>query len=355
MIGHRLPKGVHFALLSLLLSALAPVARATPADTGDHAVTRLHESMGTLVQITVWGQDDEPIVKAIAQAFAEFDRIDRLMTTWLPESEVSQINTAAGAAQGVKVSDELFAILLRAQDFSRMSDGAFDITVGSFAGLWKFDWQDNDGSIPTAAAVTERRKLVSWKDLELDPAKKTARLKRKGQKITLGGIAKGYAVDRGVALLHKAGLVDFIVQAGGDMYVAGRKGDRRWRVGIRDPRGSASEFFAAAELEDETFSTSGDYERFVIKDGRRYHHIIDPATGYPASKCRSVTVVAKDGMTAEGLTKAIFILGPERGMALVEKTPGVAAVIVGADNKVSVSKGLQGRIVIGRQPTASDP
>jgi len=158
-------------------------------------------------------------------------------------------------------------------------------------------------------------------------------------------------VDRAVALMRARGLVDFIVQAGGDLYVSGRHGDRPWRVGIRDPRGPRDAFFAAADVEDHTFSTSGDYERFTIKDGRRYHHIIDPRTGYPATGARSVTIMAKDGITAEILSKTLFIWGPERGMKLIERLPDVEAVIVGTDNKVSVSSGLAGKLVLVHPPT----
>ena len=306
--------------------------------------------MGTYVHITVWGNDDAQVVAAIDEAFNEFDRIDRLMTTWTDTSEVSRINLAAGSGKPVEVSPELVAILSRSLDDSRLSNGAFDITVGSFAGVWKFD-EDNDGTIPPPELVAERKKLVSWKDLVVDPVRHTARLRRKGQKITLGGIAKGYSVDKAVAILRKHGLVDFIVQAGGDMYCAGKRGERRWRVGIRDPRGPRDSFFALAEVEDRTFSTSGDYERFTIKDGRRYHHIIDPATGYPAAGVRSVTIMAKDGLTAEGLSKIVFIWGAERGMKLIESLPDVDAVVVDAKNHVTVSKGLKGKLQIVAPPT----
>src|SRR5262249_41846782 len=292
--------------------------------------------MGTVVHISIWAADDLKAVAAIDKAFSEFDRIDRLMTTWTDTSEVSRINLAAGDGKPVTVSPELIGVLQKADEASRLSDGAFDITVGSFSGVWKFD-EDNDGSIPAPELVAERKKLVNFRDLVLDPARHTARLKKKGQKITLGGIAKGYAVDKAVAVLRAAGFVDFIVQGGGDMYVAGQRGDRHWRVGIRDPRGPRDAFFALTEVEDRTFSTSGDYERYTIKAGHRYHHIIDPSTGYPADKVRSVTIMAKDATTAEGLSKILFIWGPERGMKLLERLPDVDAVIVGADNKVTVS------------------
>jgi thiamine biosynthesis lipoprotein len=142
-----------------------------------------------------------------------------------------------------------------------------------------------------------------------------------------------------------------MVQAGGDMYVAGARGDRPWRVGIRDPRGGPSSYFAAAEVTDATFSTSGDYERAFLEDGVRYHHILDPATGRPAPACRSVTVMARDATTAEGLSKGVFILGPEAGLALVEGVEGAGAVVVDAANRVHVSRRLEGRIKQLHPPT----
>lgn len=352
MIGDRRRKArVRGALCLALLTICAQLSAGEPDPrTGDHIIERSRTAMGTYIHITIWGNDDEKAVAAIDEAFAEFERIDKLMTTWTDTSEVSRINLAAGSGKPVEVSPELIAVLERANEDSKMSNGAFDITVGSFSGVWKFD-EDNDGTIPPPELVAARKKLVSWKDLVLDPAKHTARLKKKGQKITLGGIAKGYSVDKAVAILRAHGFVDFIVQAGGDMYCAGRRGDRKWRVGIRDPRGPRDSYFALAEVEDRTFSTSGDYERFVIKDGKRYHHIIDPATGYPASGVRSVTIMSKDGLTAEGLSKIVFIWGAERGMKLIESLPDVDAVVVDAQNHVTVSKGLKDKLTIVAPPT----
>src|SRR5215468_1738570 len=348
MIGDRRRKAsLGLAILSICaqLSAGEPDPR-----TGDHIIERSRTAMGTYVHITIWGNDDEKAAVAMDEAFGEFDRIDRMMTTWTDTSEVSHINQTAGTGKPVPISAELVSVLEKSAEASRLSHGAFDITVGSFSGVWKFD-EDNDGTIPPSELVAQRKKLVNWRDLVLDPAHRTARLKKKGQKITLGGIAKGYSVDKAVAILRNHGLVDFIVQAGGDMYCAGKRGDRRWRVGIRDPRGPRDSYFALAEVEDRTFSTSGDYERFVIKDGKRYHHIIDPATGYPASGVRSVTIMAKDGITAEGLSKIVFIWGAERGMKLIESLPDVDAVVVDAQNHVTVSKGLKDKLTIVAPPT----
>ena len=169
-------------------------------------------------------------------------------------------------------------------------------------------------------------------------------------KITLGGIAQGYAVDRAARLLIDGGLSDFIVQAGGDMYVSGAKDAAPWVVGIRDPRGPRDDSFAIAPVRDRSFSTSGDYERGFVKDGVRYHHILDPRTGQPARRTRSVTVMANDAFTADAWSKVFFILGPAEGLPLAAKL-GFEVVYVGADNAVTMSPGLEGRVKVLHPPT----
>jgi thiamine biosynthesis lipoprotein len=169
--------------------------------------------------------------------------------------------------------------------------------------------------------------------------------------VHLGGIGKGYAVDRAAELLRRAGFGNFLIHAGGDLYAAGRRGNRPWRVGLHDPRGAEGATFASIELADETFSTSGDYERFFIQDGVRYHHLLDPDSGLPARACRSVTILARSALTADWASTGVFVLGPEAGMALVEDLPDVEAVIVTAENEVRVSSGLRARLRIDRQPT----
>ena len=181
----------------------------------------------------------------------------------------------------------------------------------------------------------------------------TAFLRRAGMRVHLGGIGKGYAVDRAIAILRQRGLRNFMIQAGGDLYVAGRRGERPWRLGIRDPRGPADQTFAAIELSDKTLSTSGDYERFFMKNGRRYHHILDLDNGEPARGCRSVTLVTDRAVIADAVAKGVFILGPHRGMALIERLPDIEGVIVGAANEVLVSSGLRNRLEILAAPTDS--
>lgn len=210
----------------------------------DHKVERHGKAMGTAISIYFWTDDDARAGKAADAVIAEMKRLDQVMTTWTPDSEVSRVNAAAGD-KPVEVSEETFAVIARAQDIAVRTRGIFDITVGAFKGLWKFD-QDMDGTLPAPAEVKRRLALVGYKHVVLDKAKRTVFLKKRGMSITLGGIAKGYAVDRCAQLLQGLGYANFMMQAGGDMYVAGKKGTDPWIVGIRDPRAADGRYFALA-------------------------------------------------------------------------------------------------------------
>jgi len=336
-------------LSALVALALATTSMAPSTASADTKITRLGQAMGTNISLTIWGDDEAKAARAAQEVFREFDRVDRIMSSWLGTSDVSLINAAAGGPP-VTVGDEVFAVLERAMAMSKTTHGAFDITVGAFRGLWKFD-EDIEPTIPDDEQIRERLKLVGWKSVILDPKHRTVRLKRTGMRITLGGIAKGYALDRAVHKLHEMDVPDFILQAGGDLYVSGSKGAQPWVVGIRDPRGDRQTPFASAAIRDHTFSTSGDYERGFVKDGVRYHHILDPKTGRPTHGCRSVTVMAKDALTADAWSTSLFVLGVAKGMALVEKSPDIEAVFVDADNKVHISSGLDGKVVVHRPPS----
>jgi FAD:protein FMN transferase len=280
---------------------------------------------------------------AFAAAIVEVKRIEALMTTWRPESELSRVNAEAGK-QPVVVSDESLFVVERAQRMSELSAGTFDITFETLHGLWKFD-EDLDPHPPTAAAIQLRLKDVGYKHVRVDREKKTLFIDNAGTKLSLGGIAKGYAVDKAAAVLAAAGLNSFFVQAGGDLYAKGKKPDGSdWTAGIRDPRGPAQKSFATISLSDHAFSTAGDYERSYVIAGKRYHHILDPRTGYPATACRSVTVWARTALVADELDDAVFILGPEKGLPLVEAAEGAGAVVVDASGKVWVSKRLEGKV-----------
>ncbi len=315
-----------------------------------HLAEQTHQTMGTEVRVSIFTDDDARAQNATAAVFREFDRLDAMMSVWKEGSDIKRLNDAAGE-RPVPVSPETREVLHVARQISDQTGGTFDITFAALSGLWKFDYQDKDDSVPSRAEIARRLPLVNYRDVIVDDAAGTAMLRRKGMRVNLGGIGKGYAVDRAVDIVRRSGLHDFIIQAGGDMYVGGAHADRPWHLGIRDPRGPADKIFASLDLTDATFSTSGDYERFFIKDGVRYHHIIDVRIGEPARLCRSVTLVTDRAVIADALAKGVFILGPDAGMALIERTPGVQGVIVSAKNEVSISSGLRNRLILLAPPT----
>ena len=308
--------------------------------------------MGSELRLTAWTTDRAATAAAFEAVVAEFERLDALMSVWRPGSDVLRVNAAAGD-RPVEVGADVREVLRVARQVSEWTNGKFDVTFGPLADIWKFDAQNQDNSIPDDANVAERRALVDYRQIEIDDRAGTVFLRRKGMRVHLGGIGKGYAVQRSMNILRRAGLRDFLIQAGGDLYAAGRNGDRPWRLGINDPRGPAGLSFATLDISDGTFSTSGDYARFFIKDGVRYHHLLDPATGKPARGCRSVTIVADDPQVADGLSTGVFILGPTEGMALIERLPDVEGIIVTARNEVLVSTGLKDKLTMIAPPTDS--
>ena len=340
-------------LTSVIAACLVFAACTGPASGGAHLVDRTRSSMGTELRLTAWTNDEPGVVAAFEAIFREFDRLEGLLSNWQEDSDVQRLNSAAGQ-HPVRVGTELRDVLETARQVSDWTNGKFDVTFGVMSGLWKFDYQNQDGTIPDHREVVRRRSLINYRDLELDERNGTAFLRRHGMVVNLGGIGKGYAVDRARAILHERGFRDFLIQFGGDMYAGGREGDRPWKLGIQDPRGPANRIFATVDVSDSTFSTSGDYARSFIKDGRRYHHILDPATGEPSQDCRSVTIMTASATIADGLSTGVFVLGPEHGMALIEQLPDVEGIIVSAKNALLVSSGLQGRMTL-LSPPADGP
>jgi thiamine biosynthesis lipoprotein len=310
-------------------------------------------AMGTSLHFIVYTAprcDEAATRAAIARAISEMRRLESLMSEWRKDSEVGQVNQKPG--EWVPVGPETFDVLQKSLWAGKLSHGTFDITFQAMSGLWKFgSAQEAKPELPPKSEIEKRRRLIDYRKIELDDARHAARI-GKEQQIGLGGIAKGFIVDRAARVLREAGLSSFLVQAGGDLYGAGRKPDgSHWLSGIQDPRGPQGQFFAMLELEDRAFSTAGDYARSYIIAGKRYHHIIDPRTGYPATASRSVTVWAPDATIADVVDDIVFILGPEQGLPIVESLPDVGIVIVDAKNKVWISPRLTGRIKVTGEPS----
>lgn len=340
------------------VASTAPTAPSVPqvAETAPRTPTRVElkdSAMGTTLTFIAYTNpttDEAAARAAIARAVEEMRRLEGLMSEWREDSEIGRLNAQAG--EWVNVSPATVEVVEKSLWAGKVSSGVFDITFQAMSGLWKFGSDsDPQPKLPAPAAVAAAKKLVDYRKVEVN-AERTALRIGKQQKVGLGGIAKGYIVDRAASILKSAGLDAFLVQAGGDLYGAGKKPDgSRWVSGIQDPRGAQGSFFATIELEDHAFSTAGDYARSYVIGKKRYHHIIDPRTGYPATACRSVTVWAKDAFVADAIDDAVFILGPERGLELVESIDDAGAVIVDGKNRVWISKRLEGRVTLLSKPS----
>jgi FAD:protein FMN transferase len=279
--------------------------------------------MGTIWNIEVADHGRPDAARhAIDQAYAELVRIDALMSEWKPNSPISQVNAAAGK-NPVEVPADLRALLERSKAYGEKSDGTFDITWHGMAHIWHFDDQF---VVPSQAAIDAARRNVDFRAIQIDG--NGVFLPRAGMSIGLGGIAKGYAVDRASSVLTRAGFADTLVDGGGDVLVSGVRDDGTpWRLGIQNPRGERGTMLGVVRASNKAVVTSGDYERFRIVNEVRYHHIIDPRTGWPATASISVTVIAESAERAVVLCKPIFILGPEKGLVFA-RAEGVEALII---------------------------
>jgi len=333
--------------LMLASVLLANCGRSEPA-AGTRLVERSRVSMGSQLTLTAWASDEAKAVETFEQVFREFDRLENLLSVWKDGSDVVRMNKNAGITP-VPVSQDTITVLREAGEASALTRGKFDITFGALSDIWRFD-HDQDNVVPDRQLIEVRLTRIDYRAVQVDATARTAFITRPNMRIHLGGIGKGYAIDRAIALLKARGFADFMIQSGGDLYVAGTDGGKPWKLGIADPRGTHDPF-ATLHITDGTFSTSGDYERFFMKDGVRYHHLLDPDFGEPARGCRSVTIVANRAVMADVLSTGVFIMGPDEGMKLIERLPDVEGVIVTADNEVLVSSGLKGRLEIIKPPT----
>jgi FAD:protein FMN transferase len=323
------------AKIPLCALLLAAAGLSTPA----HAewVRRITDGiMGTRITVELWSDDRPKAEEAIDALLDEMRHIDESMSTYKPTSEVSQVN--AKAADGpMKISKELFDLLVKAREYSVITDGAFDITYASVGYMYNFPKHIR----PTDAQISKALPAVSYKHVLLDPKNQTVQFTQKGVRIDLGGIAKGYSVDCGIDVLKAHGITRAYVSAGGDSRIIGDRFGKPWVVGIRDPRKGEGEVIKRVPLIDAAISTSGDYERFFDEDGVRYHHIIDPHTGHSASKVRSATIIGPYATRTDGLSKTAFVLGPDKAMEIYNRIDDIDAIIVRLDGSVIYSKGIQ--------------
>jgi thiamine biosynthesis lipoprotein len=316
----------------LLILILASCMRSEPS--------RTELALGTICTITLFDQAKDGIYKDI---FNRIHEIENLMSVNIADSDVSRINEASGIAP-VRVHEDVFKVIERAVYFAQASDGAFEPTVEPLVYLW--DIGGDAPRIPSRIEIMITLPLVNWRDIELDAENKTVFLKRKGMGLDLGAIAKGYAADEAAAILKTRGIKRAIIDLGGNIIVCGEKKDKSpWRVGIQNPDGERGAYLGVLQIApgtERTVVTSGVNERYFIQDGKRWHHIFSPATGYPADNgLLSVTVIAANSMDADALSTAAFVLGWEKGLALLESFPGTEAVFVFEDLIVRATDGAE--------------
>jgi FAD:protein FMN transferase len=306
----------------------------------DRVIKETRTSMYTIVTITVVSDTSDNARKAIEESYIELDRIASLLNFYSETSELSAINRNAGIAP-VKVSTETIDLIEKSIRISEVTDGAFDITVGSLVKLWDMKKR----VIPDKKTIDETRKNVGYKNIIVDRSASTIFIKKKGVSIDLGGIVKGYAADRVVDVLMRNGIKSGIAQVGGEVRSFGKRPDGgQWTVGIQNPRqkGSDDEIIATIDISDKAISTSGDYNKYFEKDGRRYHHLIDPETGYPSLNCGGATVIADNATKSDGFSK-LYILGPQKGIAVAKKA-GVEVIFIDCNGEIAMSAGLKERI-----------
>ncbi len=337
----RVPLVALFSVLCWL--GQVSYGQAAPA----HVVKRGQMHMGTLVFLTAVASDERRAHGAIERGFAEVRRLERILSTWIPDSELSRINAASGQ-RAVESSPETMELLEQALEVARLTEGGFNMAIGPAVEAWNVS---REGRIPTQEELEATRPLMELSAIHVNRGAGTVYLARSGMRVDIGGIGKGYAADFAARVMQDAGASAGVVAISGDIKTFGRLPDgQRFTFGIQHPRKENGIMIGQLELEDEAVSTAGDYQRYFEKDGIRYHHILDPRTLRPARRSQSVTIVARTGVLADGLDTGVFVMGPEKGMALIERLPEVEGVIIGADGTVSVSSGLQGRLQLSPSP-----
>jgi thiamine biosynthesis lipoprotein len=291
--------------------------------------------MGTEVSVYLWDDDAVAGNEAIEAVFAEVSRINQLMSTYLEDSRISQINREA-ANGPVDAGPELTQLILRSLDISALTLGAFDITYDSVGQYYDF----RERRRPDADTIKRELGSINYRFVHANPANNTVSFEQPGVRINLGGIAKGYTVEQGVRLLRQRGIRNAIVTAGGDSRLLGDRRGQPWMVGVRDPR-KEDAVVVSIPLVDEAISTSGDYERYFEEDGKRYHHIIQPATGEPANGVHSATIVGPDAVITDALSTSVFIMGVDKGLRLIATLPDYEGIVIDADGQMFYSDGLR--------------
>ncbi|MEA3561032.1 MAG: FAD:protein FMN transferase [Candidatus Omnitrophota bacterium] len=296
---------------------------------GKNDFKRTRVLMGTLVEISVADKDKPTgqIKEAVDKAFSQMEAVDKVMSIYRADSQLSEVNLNEG--QMIAVSDELLTVIKRSVYVSRLSEGAFDVTAGPVIELWGFGGGERTKNLPSLKEINQALSAVGCQNVIIDEQKREIGFAKKGMRIDLGAVAKGYAVDKAVEALKEKGIKNALVNAGGDIYCLGLNAENApWVIGIKDPRNSSG-VVTTLKLTNRACATSGDYENFFLKNRKRFSHLIDPRTGRPVqNKIVSVTVLAPDCFQADALATAVFILGKEKGLNLINSLAKTEAIII---------------------------
>lgn len=317
------------ALASVLMTVLSP----TPS--WADWFSRQTSVMGTQLAVEVWHPNETEAQQAIDEVVAEFHRLDQDLSPYIESSQLYRVNRDA-AERPVVISREFFDLLETSFEYSRLTAGAFDITFASVG--HQYDYRQ--GIKPSDRKLANTLPLINYRLVKLDPASLTVRFERRGVRIDLGGIAKGYAVDRGIRILQSRGIENALISAGGDSRLLGDRRGRPWNIGIQAPREKKG-LAAILPLMETAISTSGDYERYFERDGVRYHHIISPKTGRSAGELRSVTILGPNATRTDALSTSVFVLGLRDGLALIDRLDDVEAVIIDHKDVMHMSQGME--------------
>lgn len=334
------PVGLLLLAVGPLISCSGGECLAQPTADGRIQLSVERQLMATLFRIDVIVNDEAVGRQAIDAAFAEIEMAEGLLSNWDESSQINELNRAAGV-QPVEVSPELMAVLQRAFEVAELTGGAFDISFASCGGLWSI----RDRRIPSDEELESCLAHVDYQKVALDPTRQAVYISDPGTRLGIAGLAKGYRVDRAARILEDRGITDYIVDGGGDMRVSTGSSRVSWPIQVAHPRRDTP--LGTVGVSSGAIATSGDYEWFFEQGGVRYHHILDPATGYPARKSTSATVIAPSAVEADALATGLFVMGPEKGLALAERLPGVEALLIADDLSVHTTSGFPSVVVLG--------
>lgn len=302
-------------------------------------ITREFYVLGTIIQLKVYGNNGQ---RAIEEAVNRLNDIDNKMSVFKEYSEISMINQNAGISSQ-EVSKDTYFVMKEAVRYSELSEGAFNPTIRPVVELWGIG--TDKARIPNDNEIRSKLKLVNYKDIILNEKDKTIKLRNKGQNIDLGGIAKGYAADEVKSILIKNNIKSALINLGGNIFALGKKPDKtQWYIGIQNPFNKRGEFVGFISIKNKSVVTSGNYERYFISNGKRFHHIIDPKTGYPSdSKIVSSTIISDHSIDGDGLSTGVYIMGLDKSIKLIESIKGIDAIFITENKEVYFTSGIKNK------------